>query len=153
MIDSDVPRADDLEVALESRCSRVRHAARGETVPDGVEVVCGRGGELDRLIRIEALLADGLGSCLAEGAQVAERSLEASLHVVLGIEVVICDQGAKVVRAQRDEHRIDELARPAGAIYLLVGIARTCLPGPQIGNPGRMGREKVAEVPGHAAEV
>jgi hypothetical protein len=38
--------------------------------------------------------------------------------------VVIGDEGTEVVGGQRDQHGIDELARPAGAIERFTGVSR-----------------------------
>ena len=153
MIDSDVPRADNSDVALESRRSRVATHGRGQVLADRLDVVSRRGRELQGFLGVEPLLADGLGGHLAEGGEVGERLGEAPLDARLGIKVVIRDQRAEVVGGQRDQHSIDELAGSAGAVGGLAGVSRRCLPRPEVRDPRRVGRQKVAELPGHAAEV
>ena len=130
-----------------------RDRGRGEVLADRLDVVSGRGRERKRLLGVEPLLADRLGSHLAESGEIGERLGEPPLDARLGIKVVIRDQRTEVVGGQRDQHGVDELAGSAGAIEGLTGVSRRYLPRPQVGDPRRVGRQEVAELPGHAAEV
>ena len=119
----------------------------------GVEVVRRRCRELHRLIGVETLFAHRLGGHLTQRREVAKRSLEPALDVRAAVEVVVGDQRAEVVGAQRDQDRIDELAGTPRTVERLARLVRRSLARPQVGDACRMGRKKIAEVPGHAAEV
>ena len=124
MIDSDVPRADDSEVALVRRCSRAatEDAARccpTASMSSAVMVASGQ-----RLLGVEPLLTHRLGGDLAECGEIGERLAEPPLDARLRVQVVIGDQGTEVVGGQRDQHGVDELARSAGAIEGFTGVSR-----------------------------
>ena len=65
-----------------------------------------------------------LGGDPAECGEVGERFAEPALDAGLRVEVVIGDQGTEVVGGQRDQHGVDELAWPAGAIEGFTGLSR-----------------------------
>ena len=81
--------------------------------------------------------------------QVASDAYDAGASV----EVVVGDQRAEVVGAERDQDGIDELSWPPGAVQWRNRLIRRGLPGPEVGDARGMCREKVAEMPGHAAGV
>ena len=91
---------------------------------DGLDVVSGHGRQRERLLGVEPLLTDCLGSDPAECREIGERFAESALDAGLRVQVVIGDEGTEVVGGQRDQHGIDELARPAGAIERFTGVSR-----------------------------
>jgi hypothetical protein len=108
VIESDVPRADDSEVALERRCSRVATHDAARRWPTGVE----------------AFLAHRLGAHLAERGEVGQRLLQPAFHARSRLEVVIGDQRPEVVSGERDQDGVHELARSAGVVEGLAGVSR-----------------------------
>ena len=78
----------------------------------------------ERLLGVEPLLAHRLGGRLAQRGEVGERPLEPAFDARAGVEMVVGDQRPEVVRGQRDEHGVDELAGSAGAIDGAPAISR-----------------------------
>ena len=76
------------------------------------------------LLGVEALLADGLGGHLAQRGEVGEGFLEPALNAGARVEMVVGDQRAEVVRGERDQDGVDELAGSPGAIGRLTGLSR-----------------------------
>src|SRR4029077_4928207 len=67
------------------------------------------------------------------------------------LELVEGDERPQVVGAHRYQHRVDELERVANSRGLRLRIRGPHLRRPELRDPRRMGREKVAELRGHAA--
>jgi len=130
-----------------------RDAGGGEALTHRLDVVRRGRHEREGLLGVEPLLENHLGRHLTQRREVGERLLQAALDPGARVEMVIGDQRAEVVSGERDQYGIDELARSPGAVGGLPGVRRGCLPRPSIGDPRRVGRQKVAELPGHAAEV
>ncbi len=101
-----------------------RDAGRGEALPHRLDVVGGRRRERQRLLGVEPLLADGLGAHLAQRGEVGEGVLEPAFHARIGVEMVVGDQRPEIVCRERDEHRVDELARTSGAVERGTGVSR-----------------------------
>jgi hypothetical protein len=101
-----------------------RNARCGEVLPHRLDVVGRGGGERDRLLGVESLLAHRLGCRLAERCEVGEGLLEPALDTRAGVEMVVGHERPEVVGGQCDEHGIDELPGSAGAIEGCTGVSR-----------------------------
>ena len=116
VIDSDVPRADNSEVALVRRCSRVatQDAARCCPTASMSSAVVVASASVSSASSRSSRTASAV--TWRSAVRLASALLEAPLDARLGVQVVIRDERAEVVGGQRDQHGVDELAWSAGAV-------------------------------------